>query len=419
MQSLDRPIGLTRSGLFLAAGIVAGGLWLLGAWTPASAQFGPSVAATEAMNATGGGAGPAPGTVQRAAAAVAPVPPAPAAPAASGAMMPPVGFNPAAIAVAPAQAPAAPAMSGAMMPPVGTLPGGAAAQAGVPAANLPPLPSLTVLTKDAMVGQQVIDAFSYRRKPNDPLILDDIRRIQIKESDKSKYSDDGQTLGDWKAKDDLYSNIQPKSTNDFIGDVSFFNLQRIDQLLQAAQAMDPLDFFGLTALTTERFSLVAGLRDRIRQRDNKIMNVNADGAFTGWAEKFLRDYRVQSDNPNSPFFPLYVPRPPDPPALPTPPAPWKPMAGRNPALETAITAYLAGLAVTVDKATEEANVRQRLTSDPAALRAFIAQNTPAIVGAIPGGPGQRQGPGAQPPQRRGGGGGGGGGTSGAVRPPGR
>jgi hypothetical protein len=305
--------------------------------------------------------------------------------------------------------------------------GQGAAAAGVAPANLPPLPSMSVPTLNAMVGQKVIDAASYRTKPNDPLILDDVRHIQIKDTDKSKYSDDGKTLGDV-AVDGLYSNIQPTSTNDYIGDVSFFNLQRIDQLLKAAQAMDPLDFFGLTALTTERFSLVAGLRDRIRQRDNKILHVDADGAFTGWANTFLRDYRTQSDNPNSPFFPLYVPRPPEPPALPTPPAPWKPMAGRNPALETAITAYLKGLGAAVDIATEEANVRQRLASDPAFQRTFITQYTPAVPGAaaVPGAPGQRRGGAPQAPRRGAGGGGGGqgggrggagGGGGGAAMPP--
>ena len=205
------------------------------------------------------------------------------------------------------------------------MPGAEATPAGEAAAGVDAVvaPISQTRTYAAFAGRRVYDAVTYRRNPNTAIILDDIRRIDITEDQLSEFSDDG-TQGDVEPNDSVYAQILPTSTNEYIGAESAFYLEKVIYLLGAAEQMDPLEFFGLTALTSERVSDIPKYRERVAEKDSKIYSMTPDGKITGWADSFLRLYRVETDNPDSKFFPLYIPRFPDPPAIPPPPAPWRP-----------------------------------------------------------------------------------------------
>ncbi|MFW6304028.1 MAG: hypothetical protein ACOC2L_05335 [Candidatus Sumerlaeota bacterium] len=203
------------------------------------------------------------------------------------------------------------------------------------------IPTLTINLTPAYMGRRVEDAFINRRTPNEPLILDDVQPIEITDDEIPLFSDDGRTLGDWVADDGIYSNIQPPSTNEYMGADSFYSLTRTMNVLTASQQMNVLDFFGLNVVTTERFSSIPKLRDRIEERDQKIYRVNEAGQASGWVDSFLADYRENAEDVRSSFFPLYVPRPPHPPAIPPPPSPWRPAGYEPTPLEQAIDRYMA------------------------------------------------------------------------------
>ena len=187
-----------------------------------------------------------------------------------------------------------------------------------------PTPTPTPKRYPALKGQRIFDAVSYRRNGKNALILDDVRRIEIGEDELGQFSDDGKTLGDAEANDGVYSQILPPSTNDYIGGTTNFYLQRIITMLRSTESLDPLDFFGLQALTTDRFSSIPNLRDKLQEQMGKIATFDKDQNMSGWSETFLRVFHVDQNDPNSRFFPLYVPRYPEPPSVPPLPAPWKP-----------------------------------------------------------------------------------------------
>jgi hypothetical protein len=176
----------------------------------------------------------------------------------------------------------------------------------------------------ALKGQRVYDAVSYRRNRENAIVLDDIRRVEITDEEKDQYSNDGMTLGDIDAADGVYSQILPPSTSDYVGGTTNFYLQRVITMLREAEGMDPLDFFGLPAMSKDRFSALPKTHIKVQEQMAKIVSVSKDQSFSGWAQTFLKDFRVDQKDPNSKFFPLYVPRYPEPPSLPPPPSPWKP-----------------------------------------------------------------------------------------------
>ncbi|NQU41839.1 hypothetical protein HQ520_01040 [bacterium] len=198
----------------------------------------------------------------------------------------------------------------------------------------------------AIEGQRIFDAISYRLNPADSRILDDPRRLEVIEEEKSGFSDDGRTLGDREANDGLWSRIiEPASTDEYTGGLSHFYLLRIINMLSAAQQMNPLEFFGLNALTSERFSKIEKRAEREADRDDRIYQVDAEGNFRDcWSKKFLDLFRIEQGNPHSDFFPLYIPQPPPPPAVQPPPGWLPPQAiktGVEAQIEQALNLYRA------------------------------------------------------------------------------
>lgn len=200
-------------------------------------------------------------------------------------------------------------------------PGMGGGQGYAPAPTPTPTPEPTFT---AIEGQRIYDAVTVRLAP-DPTVLEDPRRFQITEDEKSQFYDDGQTGGDQEANDGIFSNIVTSPNKDeYMGGLSFYYLTKTINMVSAAQSMDPLEFFGLSAITNERFSTVEKRRLRVAERDGHVYKVNESGLFEPcWSKEFLDLYRKNQGDPESAFFDLYVPKPPAPPAG-TPPQGWVP-----------------------------------------------------------------------------------------------
>ncbi|MFP4580687.1 MAG: hypothetical protein ACLFQ6_08160 [Candidatus Sumerlaeia bacterium] len=179
----------------------------------------------------------------------------------------------------------------------------------------------------AIEGRRVYDAVSYRLNPGAPRILDDPKRKRITEENLDAYSDDGKTQGDQEANDGLYSKITTTpSTDDWTGGLSHLYATKLINMLSAAEDMDPLIFFGMNAITNDRFSSLPQERDKVQQRNNWIHKVEDGDYKECWTKRFLDIYRINQGDPESDFFPLYVPEPPPRPAV-LPPPGWRPIQG--------------------------------------------------------------------------------------------
>ncbi|HPS01583.1 MAG TPA: hypothetical protein PLA90_08575 [Candidatus Sumerlaeota bacterium] len=290
----------------------------------ANAQLGDAMVANQdAMNNAGGTAQIGTGAAMGAARGVAGGGPA-AAPA--------VAPAPAPVAV-PAPVPAAAPAGGAPgAAPVGGAPDAAGGMAGGDMYSMggtmmrapAPLPT----TAKVKAGRRVIDALSYRMQPNKLNVLDDVRDVTVIDSKKKDYQN---------------AAVGQPSLSEYVDGSSFGVMQTSIGMLNAAQKMDPLKFFGVVVLSTEPSSVLPTLRQRVQARDRYVYKSEGDD-FTGWAKRFLQDFRKIPEDPakSGEFFALYLPAPPDPPAMPPPPMPtWKPPVYKKQALDRAIDAYMA------------------------------------------------------------------------------
>jgi hypothetical protein len=185
----------------------------------------------------------------------------------------------------------------------------------------------------AIVGTRVFDAVT-------GVLLDDARVTYIEESEKENYYDDG-THGDLVQNDGEYAKVDVR--RDVIGQSNQRIKERLIQALNAAEQLDPVDFYGHTLLTTDRtqqeprtrrWKVVPDERGRIGY---KLAEVDTDTPLVvpklvtqeqqkdqtiagedGWAIRFLDEYRLAKSDVTSEFFPLYVPKPPTPPRVPPP-----------------------------------------------------------------------------------------------------
>jgi hypothetical protein len=263
---------------------------------------------------------------------------------------------------------------------------------------VPPFQYTAPVTLRAIEGRRVYDAVSYRLNPSNAKILDDPQRKEILEDKKEKYSDKGNNdKGDQLAEDGLYSSILPASTDEYTGGFSHFYALKSINVLRSAQALDVIDFFGLNAVTNDRFSSLEKERDKIADRDGRVYLVDNAGKFQDcWAKRFLDDFRIERANPKSDFLPLYIPRPPAPPAV-APPTGWMPpQAVKTPdemAIDSALKKYRAAMGKTMSEADLEKKIkelRQALLMDQQARQTFFTQFPPDVApgtGGMPGMPG--------------------------------
>lgn len=215
-------------------------------------------------------------------------------------------------------------------------------------------------------GDRVMDAYDKKSLLDDP----QYRRYEkdffenTKNKDKKTYSDDGETLGDQVARDNVYSRILRTKKNpnseEFTGGISHYYLRKLIQVLGKVSEtpskevtnryrfmgkyltfypeptatelqqlisndMPSVEFFGLTATTRERVSNVEKEQKWNEDRNSEILKLDEQGNFLDdcKAKKFLDPYRKEKGKVDSEFYSLYVPVPPPPPSSP-PPTGWMP-----------------------------------------------------------------------------------------------
>lgn len=197
--------------------------------------------------------------------------------------------------------------------------------------------TITVIT-----GTRVFDAVTGE-------LLDDPQERQVAAALRDSFFDDG-THGDLLAEDGQYTNVDTRS--DVVGPLNQRVKEQLVKALLVAEQMGPIEFYGLTLLSTQRH------RDIPRSRAWKLVpdedgpgymlrEVEVDEPLTvpkfrevrmerdaklrdDWADRFLQEYRKNKDSLTSEFYPLYIPLPPVPPST-APPAPetWQPFATPN------------------------------------------------------------------------------------------
>lgn len=138
------------------------------------------------------------------------------------------------------------------------------------------------------------------------VVLEDIVYKEVPEAEKGNYYDDG-THGDAEAGDGTWTNITIR--NDVMSPESHAILQRLTSLLNNIEDAEPMDFYRLNVATSEPLSSLPKQIDEEQDRDIKL---------TEWNDRFLRMFRQNENNPQSDFYPLYLPPPPSYPKVPLP-----------------------------------------------------------------------------------------------------
>lgn len=190
-------------------------------------------------------------------------------------------------------------------------------QQGVPAFQAPPP---VELAKDPVyVGRRVFDAVSGG-------LLEDAVGITVRQSDLSAYLDDG-INDNGIANDQIYGNVMT-SRNQFIGYFSNVVKNYLIHAVHNAEQIDPMVFsghhiakidpapvdglkrYGLPLPGEDDPSYVAvvnvepdfpSILDLERQRDDSVR---------GWNQRFLAKYRMNPEDPQSEYFPVFVSTPP-------------------------------------------------------------------------------------------------------------
>jgi len=138
------------------------------------------------------------------------------------------------------------------------------------------------------------------------IVLEDIVYKEVPEAEKGNYYDDG-THGDAEAGDGTWTNIIVR--NDVMSPESHAILQRLMTLMNNIEDREPMDFYRLNVATSEPLSPLPKQIDEEQDRDIKL---------TEWNDRFLRMFRQNENDPQSAFYPLYLPPPPSYPNVPLP-----------------------------------------------------------------------------------------------------
>jgi len=137
-------------------------------------------------------------------------------------------------------------------------------------------------------------------------LLEDIVYKEVPETEKGGYYDDG-SHGDAEAGDGTWTNITIR--NDVMSPESHAILQRLMTLLNNIEETEPMDFYRLNVASSEPLSSMPKQIDEEQDRDIKM---------TEWNDRFLRMFRVSENDPQSAFYPIYIPPPPSYPNIPLP-----------------------------------------------------------------------------------------------------
>ena len=189
-------------------------------------------------------------------------------------------------------------------------PGGAntAAYAAVPT----PIPSEKVLT-----GRRVYDAVSGG-------LLEDAIEISVRQSDAEVFPDDG-VNDNGIAGDGVRGNVRT-SKQEFIGPFSNIMKNYLVHAVENAEEIDPMIYYGYHVATIaptqteglKRYGLPLNEEKPIIEVPDihpefaSVINLerDRDEILRQWNFKFLADYRVNRSDPQSEYYPVFVPSPP-------------------------------------------------------------------------------------------------------------
>lgn len=188
-----------------------------------------------------------------------------------------------------------------------------------------------IATIQVIAGDRVFDNITGE-------LIDDATEQQVPATERGNYFDDG-TNGDIEANDGQYTKVTER--RDVIGQSNQRIKERLVQALLAAESLNPLEFYGFNLMSTEREESVSRGRAWALQKDPKggpgrvLAEVPISEPVTvpkyrkwqsekdqkvksEWAERFLREYRINKDSLTSDFYQLYVPQPPPQPLVDAP-----------------------------------------------------------------------------------------------------
>lgn len=206
----------------------------------------------------------------------------------------------------------APGMDAGVMDP--TMMGMQGQAGGYTAAAPTPIPTEEVLT-----GRRVYDAVSGG-------LLEDAIEISVRQSDADVYADDG-VNDNGIAGDGIRGNVNT-SRDEFIGAFSNIMKKYLIHAVNNAEQIDPLIYYGYYVAKIDprpveglkRYGLpLPGEEDEL---DTAIVHVepdfpsiidlehDRDELVRRWNYEFLAEYRVEPNDPQSEYFPVFVPSPP-------------------------------------------------------------------------------------------------------------
>ena len=141
------------------------------------------------------------------------------------------------------------------------------------------------------------------------LMLNDAEeRLVPEEEARKNYFDDG-THGDEIPDDTIWTNITVVRDK-YMGPGANDLLRATLSSLLYNEKIDPMKFYGVSMVSLDS---VSELNNALKIEENK------DQLVRNWAQKWLARYRVNPDDVESPFYPLYIPPPPPIPAGEVPP----------------------------------------------------------------------------------------------------
>lgn len=186
-------------------------------------------------------------------------------------------------------------------------PGGPAPFAGfgVPAQAIQAQqPVVQQTTVSAIYGDRVICPVTGR-------LLEDAIEAPVLDQFINEYSDDGKTLGDYKADDGTFTNA--RFVRDFISPEAMYTKTLNLRVLSIMEQYNPLEFSNVISASTDPTSSLANTQELEEIRDAKL---------EAWAGEFLTSFKIDpkdAKEENSVFFQSFMPDPPLTPRVQIPP----------------------------------------------------------------------------------------------------
>ena len=158
-------------------------------------------------------------------------------------------------------------------------------------------------------------------------LLEDVFYKEVPLTDVSDLSPEPKDDGEWPdlvAGDGIYSNWD--QSDEYLSPEAHEVMMRIIRMIELAEELNPLEFYGVIAATTDPHAPKGPDQLPIYMEEEK----SRDEKITEWADSFLKEYRkdpnefvnntdekgkIELSNVNSEFWPLYVPRPPELPSI--------------------------------------------------------------------------------------------------------